>query len=357
MTHHTRQTMMKFLFNILGAVFALLAFAPAQAQPSVYTVAKVAVNTRASDAVTAKQQATREGSQRAFRELLSRLVAFKAHDRLPEPSASEIDGMIDGFVVREERFSSTRYIATLDFTFEPGKVRDLLNRVGLPHSDQQSPPVTLVPLAQGEVGGLWRGAWEALDLQHGLAPVNLAPARAASLPTGMNLTPRAVEALQRRLGSRRLVLAAAALDSAGQRLSMALRGEDAIGRFAFAQSFRIHDGEIENAAAHAARVAQMALQARWRLTTLKTQGALDGPAPRESFALTAAFDSLPAWQDMRSKIAGTSGVQDVEVKSLFAGGAEVVLSFPGGVDRFARAVAARDLRLEKSGDEWILRQQ
>ena len=69
MTHHTRQTMMKFLFNIASApLIALLAFAPAQAQPSVYTVAKVAVNTRASDAVTAKERATREGSQRAFRD-------------------------------------------------------------------------------------------------------------------------------------------------------------------------------------------------------------------------------------------------------------------------------------------------
>lgn len=331
--------------------------APAHAQPPVYTVAKIAVNTQASDAVTAKEEAIREGSKRAFRKLLSRLVAFQAHDRLPELSASAIDGMLDGFVVREERFSSTRYIAMLDFTFEAGEIRDLLNRVGLPHTDQQSPVVTLLPVAPGEFGEAWRAAWDALDLRHGLAPLDMAPAGAATVPAGMDVNPRAVQALQDRLGAPRLVLAAAALDSVDDRLRVALRGEDAVGRFAFAQSFRVYDGDVRNAARRAARIAQMALEARWRLTSLQSQGALDGPAPLKSFAFTAVFGSLRAWQDMRSKIASISGVQDVEVKSLFAGGADLVLSFPGGAERFAKAASARGLTLDRSGGEWVLRQQ
>lgn len=351
---------MKLLLSISCALFVLLGASvpPALSQPRVYTVAKVAVNIQARDAVTAKQEAIKAGSQRAFSELLSRLVAFKAHDRLPELSASAIDGMLDGFVVREERFSSTRYIAKLDFTFEAGKVRDLLNRFGLPHTDQQSPSVKLLPVAQGEgVRETWRAAWGALDLKHGLAPLEMPPAQAARLPAGMDVTPRAVEALRGRLGAPRLVLAAAAMDSGGERLRVALRGEDAVGRFAFAQSFRVYDGNVENAVARAARIAHMALQARWRLTSLKTQGALDGPAELQTVTLTAAFDSLPAWQKMRGTITSVSGVQDVEVKSLFAGGAEVVLSFPGGAERFAKAAAARGLTLNESQGEWVLRQQ
>ncbi len=346
--------MIKFAFYLLCALIVPLS--AAQAQPPVYTVAKIAVNTQANDAVTAKQQAIEEGSQRAFRLLLSRLVAFGAHDRLPELSATAIDGMLDGFVVREERFSSTRYIATLDFTFEAAKIRDLLNRVGLPHTDQQSPPVTLLPVAQGDAGAAWRTAWIGLDLNNSLAPVALPPA-GTSLPAGMDVTQQAVEALQDRLGAARLVLAAAVLDTTDNRLRVSLRGEDAVGRFAFAQSFRVYDGDIEDAAARAAQTAHMALEARWRLTSLKTQGALDGPAELQTFSVTAAFDSLPAWQEMRGTIDGISGVQDVEVKSLFAGGAEVVLSFPGGAERFAKAAAARGLTLNQSGGELILRRQ
>jgi len=353
--------MLKFglrAFGVLSAALIWLSQA-ALAQQSVYTVAKVGVNMQASDAVAAKQKAIGAGSKRAFRMLLSRLVAFKAHDRLPELSASAIDGMLDGFVVREERFSSTRYIAALDFTFEAAKIRDLLNSVGLPHTDQQSPPAKLVPVAQSEgVGETWRAAWRALDLTHGLAPLEMTPAETGrSLPAGMEATPRAVEAFKRRLGAPRLVLATAAVDDANERLRIALHGDDAVGTFTFAQSFRVYDGDIEAAALRAARVAQMALEARWRLTSLKDQGALEGPAPLETFQITAAFDSLQAWQNMRSTITDISGVQDMEVKSLFAGGADLVLSFPGGAERLEKAAGARGLTLYESRGEWILRQQ
>jgi len=329
------------------------------AQPPVYTVAKVAVNTRASDAVTAKERAITMGSQRALRTLLSRLVAFKAHDRLPELGDDAVDGLLDGFVVREERFSSTRYVASLDFTFDAQKVRDLLNRFGLPHTDQQSAPVALLPVAYAGLAIKdWRRAWSAQDLEHGLIALDMAPAETvASLPANMEPTGQAVAALKERLGVPRLVLAAAAVEQGEQRLRVAMVGEDALGRFDFAQNFRIHDGNVGEAAAYAARTARLALEARWRLTALDTQGALDGPAPLKTFTLTAAFDSLQAWQEMRRTIGSISGAQDIEIKSLFAGGADVVLSFPGGPERFAKAARAKGLSLRDSGGEWVLRRR
>jgi len=341
-----------------GVLGLLVIMASGRAQPPVYTVAKIAVNAAAGDAVTAKDEAIRAGSQRAFRKLLSRLVAFKAHNRLPELSDQAIEGMLDGFVVREERFSSTRYIATLDFTFESSKIRDLLNRVGLPHTDKQSPPVKLIPVALDKrLGEPWRAAWGGLDLKNGLAPLEMTADTASVLPDGMDTTPRAVQTLQERLGAPRLVMAAAAIDSAGERLRVSVRGQDAVGGFTFAQDFRVYDGDLQDAGMRAARIMRMALDARWRLSALKTQGALDGPAALETFTFTAAFDGLKGWQDMQDTISSISGAQDMEVKSLFAGGAEVVLSFPGGAERFAKAAQASGLSLSRSGDGWVLRQR
>ncbi|MFP3920815.1 MAG: DUF2066 domain-containing protein [Dichotomicrobium sp.] len=345
--------------GLLAMVLVVLATAAHAQQPPVYTVAKVAVNTQASDAVTAKERAIKQGSQRALRQLFTRLVAFNAHDRLPELGDSAIDGLVDGYVVREERFSSTRYIAKLDYTFEAAKVRDLLDRIGLPYTQQQAPPVSLVPMAQGEeVSQAWRAAWSALDLEHGLTPLQLASAQAgASLPAGVDATSQAVETLKQSVGAPYVVLASASLDQAEGSLRVALRGEDSIGRFTFSQNFRVYDGDVDGAAARAAEIARTAVEARWRLTSLKNQGALEGPAPLESFTLTAAFDSLKGWRRMRETITGISGAQDVEVKSLFAGGAEVVLSFPGGAERFAKAAGAQGLTLNESRGEWILRQR
>ncbi len=344
----------------LAMALTLLAVSPAlAAQTPVYTVARVAVNAEAEDAVTAKDRAIRAGSQRALRGLMTRLVAFAAHDRLPELGESMVDGLLDGFVVREERFSSTRYIASLDFTFDAAKVRDLLNRFGLPHTDQQAAPVTLMPVAyRGVAGEDWRAVWAALDLAHGLTPLELSsPEAVASLPEGMELSAAAVMALRERLGAQRFVLAAVAVDESNALLRVTMSGEDAVGSLAFSQSFRIHDGDTRAAAARAARVAHMALEARWRQTALRTQGALDGPAPLESFTLTAVFDSLRAWQEMRQTIASIPGAQDIDVKSLFAGGAEVVLSFPGGRERFARAADAKGLSLNESRSGLILRRR
>jgi len=353
--------MTRFALYPISATLALTIIlgAGAHAGSPVFTVAKIGVNVEARDAVTAKEKAIRAGSMRAFRALLSRLVAFAAHNRLPELSHDAVDGMLDGFVVREERFSSTRYIAKLDFTFEADKVRDLLNRIGLPHTDQQSAPVSLVLVAEEEVGEQeWRAAWKALDLEHGLAPLRLiSKQQTRKLMAGADQTEPTVADLHTRLGEPRLVVASAQIYREAQRLKVAVRGTDAVGPLAFSQSFRIYSGDTASAASRAARISRLVLQARWRLVSLKAQGALDGPAPLESFKLTAAFDSLKAWQEMRAEIAGISGVQDFSVKSLFAGGAEVVLSFPGGPERFAKAASARGMALNESRGEWILQRR
>ena len=350
--------MMVWLVALVIGVSTCVPPAPAK-QPPAYTVAKVKVNTEASDAVAAKEKAIALGGQRALRILMSRLVAFKAHNRLPELGTSTVDGLLDGFVVRDERFSSTRYVAILDFTFDAAKIRDLINRFGLPHTDQQSQAMTLLPVAYDGIAIQdWRAAWSELDLKHGLTPLVMTPAQAAArLPTDMELTKEAVIALKDRLGASRLVLAAASVDGAGERLRVAMIGKDSIGQFSFSQSFRIHDDDVGAAASHGAQVARLALEARWRETALRTQGALDGPAPLETFTLTAAFDSLRAWQEMRRTIESISGAQDIEIKSLFAGGADVVLSFPGGPDRFAKAAGAKGLSMRESRGEWILRRQ
>jgi hypothetical protein len=345
---------------LAGIAMLIGASAPAMAaQSPVYTVANVAVNEQGSDAVTAKRTAIMKASHHALRRLLMRLVAFKAHDRLPELSDAAVEGLLDGFTVREERFSSTRYIAELEFAFDPDKVRDLLNRFGLPYTSTRSPEVKLLPVMEGSKGGeAWRQAWQNQDLAHGLVPVALAGAQARGvLPERMSATSRAVESLRERLGARYFVLASARLDQSGGRLHVKLTGHDEIGGFAFSQTYRIYDGDVARAAESAARISLLAIQSRWRLTSLKSQGALEGPAPLEPVTFTAMFDSLKAWQDLRAAISGISGVQDVEIKSLFAGGAEVMLSFPGGVERFVKAADANGMSLNENRGEWILRRR
>lgn len=103
--------------------------------PSAYTVGKVYVATEAQDAVVAKQNALLQAQQDALRILLKRLTNWRSHTRLPVLEDNMVDRMVDGFSVRQESNSATRYVATLDFTFEPNAVNDVLNRFGVSYTN------------------------------------------------------------------------------------------------------------------------------------------------------------------------------------------------------------------------------
>ena len=133
-------TVRKALLALLAAIPASISVAEAKG-PTIYTVAKVAVAADADDAVAAKEKALAQAQQIALRALLSRMTPWNAHAKLPVLSNDMVERMVEGFAVRRESNSSTRYIATLDFSFEPNAVRDILNRFALPYTDQQAPRV------------------------------------------------------------------------------------------------------------------------------------------------------------------------------------------------------------------------
>ena len=131
---HQGLTMKKAFFGVL---FFLACSAPVWAKkaPSVYTVAKVSVTADAKDAVAAKQKALTKAQHDAFYKLLKRMTSWRAHSRLPVIEDNLIERLVEGFAIRSESNSATRYAATLDFTFNPNGVRNLVNSFSLPYTD------------------------------------------------------------------------------------------------------------------------------------------------------------------------------------------------------------------------------
>jgi hypothetical protein len=343
---------------LLLSGLALGLASPARGNP-VYTVANLPVAAEAADAVMAKEQAMEEGRERAFRMLLLRLTPFRAHDRLPQIDGQALEELVDGVIVREEGYSSTRYVARIDFSFRPRRIKDLLNRFGITFTDRQASARTVVPAwsGPGEDGArIWRTAWQGLDLDSSLAPVKLVSDRdMGALPIASIAAGQAMEQTKYQLRAEHIVLAGVQISEDGSLLRLNLSGEDEQGRFASAQNFRIYDGDMAEAAGHAARVALGIIEARWRLASLAGQGAFDAPAELMPVAFTATFSSLREWQDLRAEITSLPGAQDVEVKSLFAGGAAIQLNFPGGAERLAQTCAARGLSLSEVRGQLVLR--
>lgn len=349
-------------------VFLAMNFAwllPAAARgPSVYTVAKVSVSADAQDAVAAKEKALAQAQQDAFRQLMKRMTHYNMYSRFPVLEDALIERMVDGFAVRRESNSNTRYIATLDFTFEPTAVRDILNRFNLPFTDQQAPQVLMLPVMV-EAGAIkstdnpWFVALEGIDGENGLTPIKLAPPRQDISPSMVNdlanHSQGLFETLKYQYRAEKLVLAVAEVDGLATQLNLRLVGHDAVGNFSWQRSFRIYGRDTAYAADMAAKVALKVIEGRWKTVRLESQGALSAePATIETLSITAQFSGLKEWQEMRRRLQQVPGLQTLDVKSLNARGADLSVDFSGGAERLAKAAQSQGLALEDRGGSLVL---
>src|SRR5690606_11361719 len=77
---------------------------------SLYTVDHVQVDIEASSAVTARDQAIEKAQREAFLRLAKRLLPDSENKNIQVPSSEVLQNMIDGFQIKNEKISSTRYI-------------------------------------------------------------------------------------------------------------------------------------------------------------------------------------------------------------------------------------------------------
>ncbi len=351
---------------ISGAVFAVgLSGAKVEAStPPTYTVAKVSVTATADNAVAAKEKALDEAQQIALRRLMKRMTGWSAYSRLPILPNEIVEPMVEGFAVRRESNSTTSYIATLDFTFEPNAVRDILNRFGFAYTDQQAPQGLMIPLmieggaARPGSGNPWYEALAGIDTEHALTPLKLTPPAAnlsASMVADLSSNFQSLfETLTYQYRSENLILAVAEVDALATRLQIRLVGRDAVGSFALDRSLPIYERDIDAAARIAAEIAVKVVEGRWKTTRLASQGALDGPADLERVELIAEFAGLKAWQAMRARLQKVPGVQSLDIKALNARGANLTIDFPGGVERLEQAAQSQGLAVERRGSQLVL---
>ncbi len=356
--------------NLMLTAFAAFAScaaclqATAQSQ-GIYTVSKIAVSAEADNAVAAKEKALAQAQQIALRHLFKRLTAWNSHGKLPVLSDDLVERMVDGFAVRRESNSATRYLATLDFTFESNAVRDILNRFGLPYTDQQANPALLIPvMIEGGIerpgsDNPWYEAFEGIDTEHSLTPMKLMQAKAnltASMISGISGASNALfETLSYQYRSEYLVLAIADVDPQGSAFRLRLIGRDAVGSFDLAREFRIYGRDIAVTADFAARISAKIVEGRWKAVRLASQGVFDGGSSDiETVSLTAQFSGMRAWQAMRQRLQQIPGVQGLEIKGLNARGANITVDFPGGVSRLAQAAQSQGLAVEDRGGVWVV---
>jgi hypothetical protein len=353
------------LLALVSLASAPLSCWAADATSSAFTVANYPVEARAKDSVTAKNTALADGQQAALRSLFRRIVPVTAYRRLKTMPAVKASDIIDGVSVREERTSTTDYIATLDFSFQPEAVRGVLRRNSIPFVDTQAPQTLLVPLyrakpdAPYESGrGVWFDSWKGLDLVHTLSPLKLeklapeiTPETIAAIVKG---TPGADRTLATSYKSERVILAISEPDATGKRLNVTLTGTDAVGTFTLQRMYRVTGNDLAYSSELAAVVALGVFEGRWKAGKAGAVGGLD-VAAGENVQVVVEFATLSEWNDIRTRILDTTGALDVAIGSVSAHSAEVALRHEGGAPGLTEAFALKGLTMSNSEGTWLVR--
>lgn len=362
-----RFTRTTWLIALAAAVPAAVSPARAAGQDAVFTVSNYPVEARAKDAVTAKDRAMTDGQQAALRSLLKRIVPVTAYDRLKRLKGVKAVDLIDGVSVRSESNSSTEYIANLDFSFQPDGVRTILRREGVPYVDQQAARIVLVPAvrqasgtAPAAVAASWSAAWKGLDLTNTLTPAALETLKpeihADTLKQLADGTGGAARILTGEYKSDLVVLAIAEVDDAAKRLTVTMAGQDAVGPINWKRAYRMAPGDHAYTMELAAVVGLGVLEGRWKAVQAGSRGGVEqltgGGAP---VRILVEFSSIREWNEMRGHLLETRNVEDLRIDGVSARSADVTLTYPGGAELLADAMAKKGLALKNEAGSWILR--
>jgi Uncharacterized protein conserved in bacteria (DUF2066) len=348
----------------------------AAAADKVYTIGNYPVDATANDAVAAKEKALADGQQAALKSLFKRLVPVTAYPRLAKLRGLKGADYIDGVSVRKERNSSTQYIASLDFAFQPKAVREVLRREGIPFIDLQAPPVlilpvfiaptsnTTVPTALNAANGIkvWTDSWKGLDLANSLTPAKLdvmKPIIHADTVKGVIAgQDAAIRILTNEYKSELALVVVAEPDLQSKKLTVTIAGRDAVGPISLKRTYRYLINDFSYATELASLVALGTLEGRWK--ALKSRPSVGrsftGSGPPAPVQMTVEFANPGEWQDLRRMIAETPGVEDIQYAGVSGRTADIALRFPGGGEGLADSLASVGLNMRNVGGTWVVRQ-
>ena len=152
----------------------------AATRADIFTVS-VPVDATAASATAARDAARADGQQKAYTALISRLTLARDRGRLPAPTDTILNQVIQGFEVANERRSSVHYLADYTFHFRPDAVEQLLRERGVPFAETASKPVVVLPVLKNpgvrpmlwDDPNPWRDAWSHSPPAQGLVPMKI----------------------------------------------------------------------------------------------------------------------------------------------------------------------------------------
>jgi len=332
--------------------------APAPAAPPIkgdpYSVT-VPVDASAASATVAQNIAINAGRASAWTAVSHRLVPQKDWARLSNLDDTQLQRLVSGYTVANERRSTTRYVARITYVFNPGAVRHLLRVSNIAFADQQGTAILVVALSPTYGAHLpWATVWvqpkyasaqfplvtpvgDVVD-QSSLGSLRLADASWAD-----------VEPVASRVHANEAVLVQAS-NPAAAHMTIKMR------RIGPGRAFNLPDLDVPippgtppaKAYAMAADLAASAIEDAWKMRT-----AIDFNR-KSKLAAEVRIVSLEQWSDLLAKLATVPSVSDVGVSAMNIGEARVTITYAGAPDQLRDLAAQSNLNLSNRDGVWWL---
>lgn len=364
---------MVMLAVVMSGTAGAASASAAEKAASVYAVDKVALDVSADNAVLAKEIALREGPLKALQVMFRRLAPFRAYAHLPTLTQKDAEAVLDGFSLRSERNSQTRYLALVDYSFSRQKLDALLTRRGIPFYAGRSGPQTVLVVPGGPVAAdmeSWWQAWREVDIRHGLTDSRLLRGKPADIEAWQKIAAgdsAAYAPIAQRYDGQSVILVSAAMDEVREKLTLRLFGQDQAGPINYSQQLPVA-GAPEAAMRVAALITHGIIEGRWREPKIEgdvvapsseggqvEQVSLGAKLVEETVFMRVTFNGLRDWQQIRNRLQRLPGVRDLQVNSLSPHGADVRLAYPGGLGRLEAQLSSAGFAIDRQGGDLVLR--
>lgn len=349
--------MMKIVFSALFA-FVLLAF-PVQAS-SVFEVAKINVDVSAQSTAAARALGLRRGQAQALALVMQRLVKQSEWSLLPSVAELDVEALVEGFRISNEKTGNGRYLATLSVQFKPGPLRDLLRAKGMAVTEVQSRPALLLPVLE-DLQGLqawgehwWQQEWSGYDIDNSPAPMllplgDLEDTQIANAEDILIGDPEKLQALNRRYETDTVVVAHALADVEGQ-LGVTAYIFAADDSDVIVKTYRTGTPHPEMARLAIADIMSN-LAERWKSISAVASD------EKQVIQVRAAYTGLADWTRLLDRLDEADLVRDVSIIELTRNYAYVDLVYIGSLAQLGRNLDQRGLRLGGTDEQFLLANQ
>lgn len=337
-----------------AVILLVLCGSAAAQQLDLWTVSNVPVDATGTSPSAAKDAALAQGRQKAWAEVFRRITPSTEWSRMPPLTSEQLEPMIKSFDISGEKHSSTRYLATVTFVFNPTAVRSALRGTGTQFSESTAKPVLVVPLsgAAWAPDSAWGKAWAAQARRGRLVPVAVPIGDVQDMGSLATISSAADWAIVRplvdRYGASSVLVAAVGKGKSGLQVSMTQIGPQ--GRSQRSGSFAAQGTEDELAlATRAAGAIADSLQEDWKRTTSVDYG------QQATLNVAVPFVNLAEWVSIRRHLDTTKLIQRVAVEELNMTSARLKLDYVGKVDQLQAALSQTNLFLTAdSAGNWTL---